>query len=498
MTKWDGLVTRLREMYDIRSAHALLEWDQASMMPPKGGEERARAVGTITRLLHERLIDPALGDLIEELTTEDSLKPIQAASIRILKRDRDRATKVPTPLVTALKEAEMRGYQAWAETKPTSDFQTFRPFMEETLRLKKEESDALGWPNERYDACLDYFEPGMTARETEALFTELIDGLEPFAAEVIDAAGPKPNFLIESYAADKQLRFCNALVDLLGFDRDGGRLDFSPHPFTMMVAHGDVRQTIKIEEEDLMLSIYAAVHETGHALYDQGFPAEMAGLPVADAPSMGMHESQSRLWENHVGRSRPFTEYLLPQLKDLFGEQLGATDPQEFYRGVNHPHRSLVRIKADEITYNLHIALRFELELALFRDELEVADLPDAWDAAMEKHLGIRPDDHEHGVLQDMHWSDGYFGYFPTYTLGTLYAAAFFAKMQADLTDLDTDLRAGDCTRVLQWLRQNIHSQGYLFTAKELTQRVLGTGLSAQPYLDYVRAKYGEIYSLST
>ena len=496
-TAWERLKDKLRALNDLRSTNALLEWDQASLMPPKGGGSRAQVVGTITRLAHEHLIDPELGDLLDELTEDGSLDQIQKASVRNLKRDHDKATKVPVELVTALKEAEMRGYQAWTEAKPASDFGLFRPFLEELVRLKKQEADALGYPNERYDACLDHFEPGMTAREVEALFSDLTAKLQPLAAAILDAAGPKPSFLMANYDHDKQVAFCNRLVDQLGFDREGGRLDFSPHPFSILIAHGDVRQTLMVEEHDLMMSIYAAIHESGHAMYDQGYPDEMAGLPVAEAPSMGMHESQSRMWENHIGRSRPFTEYLLPRLKELFGEQLGSTDPAEFYRGVNHPERSLIRIKADEVTYNLHVALRFELELALFRDELEVGDLPDAWDAAMEKHLGIRPEDHAHGVLQDMHWSDAYFGYFPTYTLGTLYAAAFYDKMIGDIGSIDDNLRAGDCSRVLGWLRTNIHSQGYLYPATELAERVLGTKLTAAPFVEHIRSKYGEIYSLS-
>lgn len=494
---WDSLSARIREINDINSAYSLLEWDQAALMPPKGGEVRATALATMAKLSHERLVDPALGDLLDELSEDGSLDQIQAATVRVLKRERDKATKVPVKLVTELKEAEMRGYQEWVEARPASDFDRFRPFLENTIRLKKEEADALGWEVERYDACLDHFEPDMTTKELEVLFARLTEGLQPLAAAILDAAGDKPAFLNDTYEAAKQIDFCNELVDRIGFDRAGGRLDFSPHPFTMGIGHGDVRQTLRVEEDDLMMSIYAAIHETGHALYDQGFPESMRGLPVADAPSMGMHESQSRLWENHVGRSRAFSEYLLPGLKDLFGTQLGNVDPDEFYRGINHPERSLIRVQADEVTYNLHIALRFELELALFRDELQVADLPDAWDAAMEKHLGIRPENHSEGVLQDMHWSDGYFGYFPTYSLGTLYAAAFHEKLVADTGGVDDDLRRGDASRVLGWLRENVHSQGYLFTAKQLAMNILGVELTPDPFLNHIRTKYSEIYSLS-
>ena len=494
---WDELREHIREMHDLASAYALLEYDQAAFMPPRGGEARAQVIGTIVRLHHERITHPALGELLESLSTDESLDPIRSASVRILKRERDKATKLPASLVAALKESEMRGYQAWVDAKPASDFGVFRPHMAETVKLKKEEADALGWEDERYDVCLDHYEPGMKTREVEQLFQDLIEGLHPLASAILDASGSAPAFLKLNYDARKQTDYCNALVDRLGFDREGGRLDHSPHPFTVGVAHGDVRQTIHVDEGDLMESIYASIHETGHALYDQGFPDEMAGLPVADAPSMGMHESQSRLWENHVGRSRAFTEHMLPGLKELFGEQLGSIDPEAFYKGVNHPERSLIRIKADEVTYNLHVALRFELELAIFRDQLDVADLPDAWNDAMERRLGLRPTDDAHGVLQDMHWSDGYFGYFPTYTLGTLYAAAFFEKMVQDIGEIDDDLRAGECSKVLGWLRDNVHSKGYLYPAKDLARSILGRDVTAAPFLEHIRTKYGEIYSLS-
>lgn len=494
---WERLLQKIREINDINSAYALLEWDQASLMPSKGSEARASAMGTMAKLTHEHLIDKELGDLLATLSDDGSLDQIKAATVRVLKRERDKATKVPAKLVLELKEAERRGYQAWVEARPASDFSLFKPFLEKTVRLKKEEADALGWDEERYDACLDYFEPDMTTKELETLFARLTEGLQPLAAAVLDAAGDRPAFLNDTYEAAKQIDFCNDLVDRLGFDRTGGRLDFSPHPFTIGIGHGDVRQTLRVDENDLMMSIYAAIHETGHALYDQGYPDLVAGLPVADAPSMGMHESQSRLWENHVGRSRAFSGYLLRSLNDLFPSQLDNVDPEEFYRGINHPERSLIRIQADEVTYNLHIALRFELELALFRDELEVADLPDAWDAAMEKHLGIRPENHSEGVLQDTHWSDGYFGYFPTYSLGTLYAAAFYEKLLADIGGVEDDLRRGDASRVLAWLRDKVHSQGYLYSAKQLARNILGEELSPQPFLDHIKTKYSEIYSLS-
>jgi carboxypeptidase Taq len=288
--------------------------------------------------------------------------------------------------------------------------------------------------------------------------------------------------------------FSHWLVRQLGFDTDAGRLDVSPHPFTSGVGRADIRQTTRTIPDELMASIYATAHETGHALYEQGLPEELLDLPVGTFPSLGLHESQSRLWENQVGRGRSFTTFMLPHLKEMFPAQLGDVTPAEFYRGVNDVRRTLIRVHADEVTYNLHLALRLEIELALFRDELEVADLPDAWDDAMEKHVGIRPPDAANGVLQDMHWSIGALGYFPTYTIGTLYAAAFFATAEQELGGLEDDLAKGEAGRLLQWLRDNIHSKAYLYPAKELARQVLGSELSVEPFLRYLRQKYSELY----
>jgi carboxypeptidase Taq len=293
------------------------------------------------------------------------------------------------------------------------------------------------------------------------------------------------------------LEFCRWLVAQLQFDLAQGRLDTSPHPFTLPIAPGDIRQTTRVDRNALLMSIYAAIHETGHALYEQGIPNEWRDLPVGTFPSLGMHESQSRLWENNVGRSRAFTDWLLPNLKARFPEELGMVNPEEFYRGVNHPRRTLIRVSADELTYNLHVALRFEIEAALIRGDLQVSELPAVWNDAMERYLGIRPANDADGVLQDMHWSISAIGYFPTYTLGTIYAAAFFAKANADLGDQSEEFGRGDTTRLLEWLRERIHSRGYLVDAKDLAEEVVGEPVGARPLLDYLRDKYGELYSVT-
>jgi carboxypeptidase Taq len=495
MDAWGRLLPKLEELHDLISASRLLRWDQAVMMPNKGAPARARVLATMESLAHNKLTDPAIGDLIGELS-DAGLDPDRAAHVRVLKRAYDKATKIPHDLIRELAEATGLAYHAWTQAKPASDFNMLKPHLEKLVVLMKEEADAIGWEDERYDALLDDYEPDVKTKEIEAMFSELVAGLRPVAETVLDAAGPKPEFLFGEFDEGMQREFCRWLVDELNFDVAGGRLDESPHPFTTRIAGGDVRQTTRTDPQTILPAIYAAMHETGHALYEQNIPEELAGLPAGSVPSLGMHESQSRLWENQVGRSRSFTDWLLPHLKDRFPPELGAVTPDEFHRGVNHVERTFVRVEADEVTYNLHIILRLELELALFRDELAVADLPEAWNEAMERHVGIRPKDDTTGVLQDMHWSMGAFGYFPTYTLGTLYAAAFFDRARSDIDGLEDNIRAGDTTPLLEWLRSNVHQHAYRYSAKELGERILGAPLSAEPFLHHLRTKYTDVYDV--
>jgi carboxypeptidase Taq len=491
---WETLVLKLRDLTDLRTATALLHWDQASMMPPKGGPARARSMATIESLFHERLVDPEIGELIDTLSNDSEVDDTTAAHVRVLKRHYDRAVKVPPDLVRALAEARGLAYQAWVEARPANDFKVFEPHLANMIVLKKEEADAVGWEKERYDALLDVYEPDALSSEIETLFDELVGGLKPVAEAILDKAGDAPEWLAGGYDEAVQESFCSWLVEQVGFDFSAGRLDKSPHPFTIGISYGDTRQTIRTEQRSPLDAIYSALHETGHALYEQGLPEELAGLPAGSVPSLGMHESQSRLWENQVGRSRPFTDWMLPHVKERFPSELGAVSPDEWNRGVNHPQRGLIRVAADEVTYNLHIALRFEIELQLFRDKLDVADLPGAWNEAMERHVGIRPDSDADGVLQDVHWSIGALGYFPTYTLGTLYAAAFFDRARQDLGDLDDEFRRGETSRLLEWLRANIHSRAFLHTADELSEEILGGPLTPEPFLEHLRTKYSGIY----
>ncbi len=463
-------------------------------MPEGGGPARAKASATIEGIAHARLTDPQVGDLLADLETQTDLPADVAAHVKVTRREYDRATKVPGALVRELAELQGNSYQTWTEAKPKNDFEMLRPSLERLVELKKEEADAIGWEGERYDALIDVFEPDMTTVEVEKMFGDLIEGLTPLANSILDAAGEKPAFLTATYEVDKQMAFNQWLCEQVGFDKVAGRLDVSPHPFTIQIGQGDVRQTTRIDPNAVMEAIYATLHETGHALYEQGLPKELENLPAGTVSSLGLHESQSRMWENQVGRSRPFTEFILPKMKDLFPENLGTLSFEEFHEGANYPQRSLIRVYADEVTYNLHVALRFELELAMFRGDLDVKDLPGAWDEYMERFLGVKPTTHTDGVLQDMHWSIGALGYFPTYTLGTLYSAAFYDKADSDLGGLNDDLRKGDGSRLHGWLNENVYRHAYLRPPKDIAEDIIGGPITAGPFIEYLRDKYSAIY----
>lgn len=497
MDAWDRLLPKLRELRDLTSATALLYWDLHVMMPAGGSESRVRSVATMRGLLHQRLTDPAIGEALEELASTGSLDEDRQASVRVLARDYDKATRVPEELVRELAEATGRANGLWVEARSKNDFSIFQPILERIVGLKKQEADAVGYEDEPYDALLDGYEPGMKTSEIAEMFEQLVAGLREMVEPVVAAMGPRPEWLSATFDPAQQLEFSQWLVEVLGFDTTSGRLDTSPHPFTMAVAGGDVRQTTRTDPNDLLMSIFATMHETGHALYEQGIPEDLLDLPIGRVPSLGLHESQSRLWENQVGRSRPFCEFMLPHLKKRWSLELGMLDPDEFYRSVNRAHRSLIRVTADELTYNLHLALRFGLERALMNNEITVSELPAAWNDAMETNIGIRPPSDDDGVLQDIHWSMGSIGYFPTYTLGTIYSAALFAAAERDLGPLDDEFRQGKTKRLLDWLREKVHGRAYRLDAKDLMAEVTGAPVTAEPLLDYLRTKFSEVAGIS-
>lgn len=490
----DGLFARMQELRDLSAVIGLCTWDQETYLPKKGDVARASQLATLQGLYHERLVDPRLGEWLEK---PDARTDDERAMVRVLSKERDRAVKVPGRLVRALAEAQSRGLSAWREARENESFATFRPSLETLVALRREQADAWGHDGERYDALLEGYEPGMRVRRLLPVLENLAQKLRPLVDALEAAPKPKDVFAGKTFDTGKLWGFTLGLLEAMGFDLDAGRQDQSTHPFTSGGHPYDVRLTTRLFADNPLSSIFSTIHEGGHGLYEQGFPAAMARTPLAQAPSMGAHESQSRLWENFVGRSRAFWTHFLPRFAAIFPEQMEGVGLDDFLRAVNRVERSLIRVEADEVTYNLHIVLRTELELALIRGELEVKDLEAAWNEKVKSLLGLEVKSPRQGVLQDIHWATGEFGYFPTYTLGNLYAASLWKAAKRDIAGLEDSLAKGDLKPLTHWLRERIHSQGYRFEAEELMQKVTGHGLTDADFIDALRGKYAALYGVS-
>ncbi len=489
----------VHEVHDLGGAMGLLEWDQEVMMPAKGAVGRARQRATMAALIHDRVVDEALGGLIDELTAAGGGDPWAAANLREMKRQRDRAVKVPRRLVADLAREGSLAQQAWVAARDGDDWARFAPHLERLVDLKRREAEAVGYATEPYDALLDEYEPGAEAAELAVLFTDLRRGLLPLLDALRGAADqPTDAPWRGSFATADQDRLGRAVLRAIGYDFEAGRLDVSAHPFTQGFNPGDVRITTRYDETDLQSGLYANLHEGGHALYELGLPAEHAGEPVGSAVSLGIHESQSRLWENLVGRSLPFVRWLQPQLAAIWPDAFAGADPRALYRAANVVAPSLIRIEADEVTYSLHIILRMEIERALIAGQVQVADLPSLWREKVREYLGLEVPTDREGVLQDIHWSFGLFGYFPTYALGNLYASQFFAAARRHLPDLDEQVARGELGGLLGWLRANVHGPGSLYRAGDLCLRVTGQPLSPEPFLAHLRTKFGAVYGVTT
>ncbi len=469
-------------------------------MPHRAVEGRAAVLSTMAALAHERFVHPRVRDLLARVehhaaADPDAFTPADRALLRETRRDLDRATKVDKELVREIAEAESKALAAWQDARKASDFAAFAPHLRRLVELKRRVADAVGFAETRYDALLDEYESGMTVRTLAALFAELESALTPLVARV---AGSKrlvdTSPLRRAVDPEVQKEFALDVVRAMGFDLDAGRIDRSAHPFCTGIHAGDVRLTWRSRDDDLRPALFGIIHEAGHGLYEQGLPAELARDPVGNAASLGVHESQSRLWENMVARSRPFWSRFLPALKARCPGRFDDVDVTAVFRAANEMKPSAIRVEADELTYNLHILLRFDLERALFADELSIDELPAAWNDGMKQRLGVAPSSDAEGVLQDIHWAMGAFGYFPTYTLGNLYAAELLAAARRELPDLDASIARGEFAPLLGFLRRTIHSRGCLVPPRRLIAEAVGHEPTAKPFLDYIRAKVEEIY----
>jgi carboxypeptidase Taq len=494
------LRTRLGEVWDVRRAAAVLEWDQLTNMPPGGAAARAEQLATLQKTAHTWFTSDEMGRLLETcrgLVAEWDYDSDAASLVRVTTRDYNKARKIPPALVAELARVSALAYEAWVRARANADFPLFQPHLERIVDLNIQIGEALGYQDRIYDALLDQYEPEMKTAQVAALFDALKAELVPLVRQVaekgmaVDAA-----VLSRPLSVEGQWDFGVMVLRDIGFDFERGRQDRSVHPFTTAFSVNDVRLTTRLDPNYFPQALFGTIHEGGHGLYEQGVAPELERTGLDDGASLGIHESQSRLWENLVGRSRPFWQHYLPRMQQTFPGQLDDVDVETMYRAVNRVQPSFIRVEADEVTYNLHIMLRFELETDMLEGKVRLSDLPAAWNAKMRDYLGVVPTDDAVGVLQDVHWSGGMLGYFPTYALGNLYSAQIMDQVRRDIPDLTDRLARGEFGVLLGWLREKIHRHGRKYTPAELIQRVTGRELAAASYLTYIHAKFGEIYGL--
>jgi len=487
------------EITDLGRAEALLGWDQQVYMPRGGAEDRGNVLETVAGLSHKMFTSKEMGDLLAELLPyADTLEPDSddACLIKRSAHDYEKSTKVPTEWVAEYARITTLSQVAWEEAKTADKFEIFRPHLEKVVDLRKAYADFFKPYDHIYDPLLDDFEPGMKTSEVQSIF----NALRPKQVELLKEIAAKPviddSFLHIPYDEQGQWDFGVDVITRFGYDWSRGRQDKTMHPFTTSFGIDDVRITTRFDPERAASALFSTMHEAGHAMYEQGVAKSLRRYPLANGASMAVHESQSRMWENLVGRSKPFWQFFYPMLVKQFPQQLTNISQEQFYRGINKVEPSLIRVEADEATYNLHIMLRLELEIALLEGSLQVGDLPQVWNKKMGEYLGIVPPSDREGVLQDVHWSGGLMGYFPTYALGNLVSAQLWEKIQQDIPNLDVQISQGKFDELLAWLRTNIHHHGAKFKPQDLVKRVTGTTIQADPYMRYLRGKYSEIYNL--
>ncbi|MDP8225669.1 MAG: carboxypeptidase M32 [Candidatus Lernaella stagnicola] len=494
---YDEIIRWYREISVLAGVGGLLHWDQQVNMPPLGIGRRSEQVALMDGILHRRLTDQVMVERLNALAERvDELDETGRVNVREIKREIDRAVKVPVALVEEMSRHDSKAQSAWVEARRDDNFAAFAPLLERTVELRKQEAAALGYEDKPYDAMLDRHEPFATESSIRTLLGDLRDRLVPFLETILDAEPVDASAIIgRHYPIDKQRAFARTVVKSLGFDFAGGRQDVAAHPFCSG-QKGDVRITTRFFEDDFRPSLIATIHEAGHAMYEQGVPDEHLDTPRGEAVSLGVHESQSRFWENVIGRSLPFWKHFYPTLQEFYPEQLHDVSLEAVHRMMNIVKPSLIRVEADEVTYNLHIILRFEIEVDLVAGRISVNDLPEVWNRKMKDYLHIDVPRDADGVLQDIHWSLGALGYFPTYTIGNLYAAQLYKAIRADLADMDGLIERGDFAPILAWLREKIHTQGKRLPGDELIEWATGEPPSAQPLMDYLREKYSPIYGL--
>lgn len=496
----EELKEKLIGISHISATLSLLGWDQEVHMPPKAVDARAQTVAFLSGIVHEKFIGlDTEGSLTKLKNDLDSgkLKGKNAAIVYEVWRDFERARKLPETFVHELAEVTSKAQSIWAQAREKNDFALFLPWLSKIVKLKKQEAEYVGYTNSPYDALLDEYEPGMTSEEAYQILNDLKDFLVPLLKRIrlsrVKISTEKTKGV---FPVDKQIIFNKYIAEKMGFDFGAGRIDESTHPFTTSSHPLDVRFTTRYKKNNLLYSVGSTIHEAGHGLYEQGLPIEHFGTPLAESMSMGIHESQSRMWENMIGKSKSFWKFFYPKMQKEFPAPFKKVDIDEFYKAVNKVTPSLIRTEADEVTYNLHIIIRFEIEKEMIEGSIELKDLPVIWKSKMKEYLGVDVPSDALGVLQDVHWSCGYIGYFPSYSFGNLYSAQFYATLVREIPDISKKIAGGDFEEIREWLRKNIHVHGRLYTAEKLVKKITGEGLNSKYFNEYLEKKYKEIYLL--
>ncbi len=499
---WSEMIPELRErlgqVADLNAAIALLQWDQEVCMPAKGAQARGRQLATLSALAHRMFTDARVGTLLNELRATSTVSPDDRVLVDESLRDYERATKLPEAFVERFAEEQSRAYEAWTKARERSDFTIFQPHLETMFGLLRQKADYLGYVGSPYNALLDEYERGMTVEQLDPIFSDLAQRQSALVSRIASSGAQPDNAWLEGeWDANAQWALTLGVLGDMGYDFEAGRQDKSVHPFSTSFDLYDVRVTTRVNPKELFSALTGSMHEGGHALYEQGFREEDRRTPLAQGTSMGMHESQSRMWENMIGRSRPFWEHYAPAYGAQFPGRLDNVSTEQMFRAINRVEPSFIRVEADECTYNLHIILRYELETALIEGRMKVSEAPEAWNAKMKQYLGLEVPNDAVGCLQDIHWSHGLVGYFPTYALGNLYAAQLFEAMSASLPDIWGQVEAGNFGGILGWLRTHVHVHGRRKTATDIVRTATGREPSSEPFMRYLTEKYSALYRLS-
>ncbi len=487
--------TKMQKIADVKYASAVLQWDQETYLPPKGNSFRGNQIATLNEIAHQQFTDEKIGTLLNELINKDGLSDKEKKNVQISLEDFNKASKFTSGFVRKMSEVVNKSFHAWIKARKENSFSSFQQPLDDLIQLKKQEADLLGYQNHPYNALMNDYDKGLTVAITDKVFAELKPQLSVLLDDIKNKTQVNSSFLHQHFDKGSQWKFGMEILKRMNFDFDAGRQDISEHPFTINFNNADVRITTRIDENNFGNMTWSCLHEGGHALYEQGLPGNEYGLPLGEYCSLSIHESQSRLWENKVGRALPFWQHNFSLLKTFFPKQFGSVTIEEFYRAINKVLPSLIRTQADELTYHFHVMIRYEIEKILIDGSINTKDIPAYWNEHYEKYLGIKVSDDKNGCLQDVHWSHGSFGYFATYSLGSLYAAQLYAAIIKENASIEKEIAIGNNKYLIQWLSKNIYQHGKYYTSEELCQKVTGEKLNSTHFIRYATKKYSHIYN---